>query len=41
MESLRRRQNYGKTVSEKNRIKFLENQVVRRLKQEIAKSNKF
>ncbi|KAL1505887.1 hypothetical protein ABEB36_005341 [Hypothenemus hampei] len=41
LELLRKRQNYGKTVSEKNRIKILENKVVRKLKEEIRENNKF
>ncbi|CAG9769514.1 unnamed protein product [Ceutorhynchus assimilis] len=40
MEQLRKRQDYGKTVSEKNRIKIMENRVVRQLKQEIRESQK-
>ncbi|ENN80703.1 hypothetical protein HUJ04_010600 [Dendroctonus ponderosae] len=41
LEQLRRRQDYGRTVSEKNRIKFMETKVVRKLRQEIRESNKF
>ncbi|KAF7266885.1 uncharacterized protein LOC143191577 [Rhynchophorus ferrugineus] len=40
LELLRKRQNYGRIVSEKNRIKILENKVVQKLNQEIRESNR-
>ncbi|XP_060524470.1 uncharacterized protein LOC132700906 [Cylas formicarius] len=40
LELLRKRQNYGKSVSEKNRIRIFESKVVQQLRREIEESHK-